>query len=406
MGKKLFQLANEKLASLSKQELIFLLESLGFRANRYGLIYSPFREERNASVSLFFSGQTWRFKDHGDGRTGDILDLIRFTRQCSLKDAAEIVLNALSEDFELEDTLEVTSTEKPPQKPSQSVSESFSIASDSQTPSQTPNPSEANRKPQKPRFETLYETARKNAKPETVIKALQAHGFIDEPRRLVVLYHESELLISPDGNNIGYPFRTPSGEIVGFFWRNLEGVRYAYVGRKGLMPLNRSSSKKLIIVEGIRDLLATALLNPNSIVAFAGNPSEQQLEFLKDYIRQNSFEKITFALDNDSAGRDLAKRIFDHIQDVIRELEISFSRANLPAESDPFDVYIQHRKQRQRPENKTCKDCGFFPREVGHLSTAKVCRATQVTTWADMGACEYYADEEYYAEDDDFDFSP
>ena len=397
MGKKLYQLANQKLSRLSKQELVFFLEQLGFRSNRYGMLYSPWRQEKNASVSLFRSSGLWKFKDHGDGKSGDVLDLIRFARQCSLKEAAEIVLSALSGDSSPQERVTYIQDEKVAQRASQRLSEPSSV-SGSKTSKPEENSSNAKIKPPKSSFKSLYENIRKSAKPEIVVKVLQAHGFIDEPRRLVVLYHESELLVSPQGN-IGYPFRNAQGEIVGFFWRNLKGVKFVYQGRKGLMLLNRSSSKKLIIVEGIRDLLATALLNPNSIVAFAGNPSEQQLEFLKDYIRQNKFEKLIFALDNDDAGRKLARKVYDYIQDVIRELNISFSKAKLPTESDPFDVYVQHRKQHQRPEGKVCKDCSFFPR-VGH-NTGKVCRATQTMTWADFSACEHYAEE-----DNDFDFSP
>jgi len=112
---KYYEKIRQLVDALDKDQFVALLHSLGFSVNCNLQMLSPFRNEKNPSLSFWrHNGQSWKWKDFGDpDRWGDVLDLVKFAYQLdSLEEAARIVEQKLAE-F---DSIQKTETKPEEQK--------------------------------------------------------------------------------------------------------------------------------------------------------------------------------------------------------------------------------------------------------------------------------------------------
>jgi len=203
---------------------------------------------------------------------------------------------------------------------------------------------------------------------------------------------------------LGYPFKTADGSLVGLFLRiPRQGEnRFAYLGRKCLMTVERDSSE-VILCEGLRDLVALSLLFPDkSIVAFAGNPSDFALQELKKFVENHKISKILTAFDNDDTGAKLLRK-------VAKILPV----ARLVYEGkDPFEFFALQQLN-QTEQRKNCLNCGKTVRawqgEYCHLRPGFVSRGEICERWMPRKHEEElleYIRQLNEQHDDDFDLSP
>ena len=261
-----------------------LLERLGYippkPQGRTILLRCPWREDNTPSLSWFKSpsDHKWRWKDHGTGEAGDIVDFLRKAQGLDYSQAT----------IALETALQGLPTHEPSKE---DIIEHF--------PTFDPQPArEIWKRARNPRPRALAHWLTRHGFPKEVAEVLAADELL---RKHIGLYQGS--LVVPyykEGKPCGISRRTPKGQ------KRDKGLKTI-----GFIPGYRD----IWVVEGIRDALSVYALHlfegarPPTIAIIGGSPSGWGLKELVRTIQTISPRKVFIALDNDDAGREMSELI-------------------------------------------------------------------------------------------------
>jgi hypothetical protein len=88
-----FEISKERFARASKLSLVEFLRKEGYSLSDTGSYFSCLSPFRNEGVpSLFISKKTGKWRDYGNGKKGDIIDLVQEYKHLGKKDAVDFLL--------------------------------------------------------------------------------------------------------------------------------------------------------------------------------------------------------------------------------------------------------------------------------------------------------------------------
>jgi len=318
-------IALEKVNHLDTFHFLGLLMNLGY-ATAKKVMRTPWRDDHSPSLGWFHKNGKWRWKDFGTGEVGDVIDFLRKAEGLSYPEAAQRILDALKG----------IPTSTVPTK----VERVFEVNNHLYK--------------EKKIREILREG--KNVHNRGAQYILTKHGFYEPDAKELVdhLYCKGHLYIWPD-QGIGCPYYLGK-QIVGVTRRSPDGNKRDF-GKKGLVIIPGSPrSKEILVVEGIRDLLAGWLLYRDKmiqLIALGGSPSVEALAMLRTLAQDH---RVVIATDNDQGGEAIASTLEYTLKGL------TYRRMRFLYGNDVFDHYVQLRQK----ERKALLQNSFLP--AGRIS--------------------------------------
>lgn len=129
-------------------------------------------------------------------------------------------------------------------------------------------------------------------------------------------------------NSITFPWLDKNGQLVNVKFRSVKGKRFFYLPEGqpiknhlyGLNHVRRKGAKKIFVVEAEIDCITLWQAGFPAVALGGANMTRKQ----RDLILQSGIEELVIATDNDKAGHEIARSIFERLGGYIMIQRISF----------------------------------------------------------------------------------